>query len=134
MKNNKARKNQSKKAGGAFTLIELLVCLVILGLLASLFLSFLNGAVIQAKNVRCLSNLRQLNTLIIDNDWAVLDCPLNKLSPSYWAFFKSKTELGCIAEFDYVHRGEMQIMMKSGEIRKLKPNRFDAPPTFLTVE
>ncbi len=134
MKNNKAHKNQSKKAGGAFTLIELLVCLVILGLLASLFLSFLNGAVIQGKNVRCLSNLRQLNTLIIDNDWAVLDCPLNKLSPSYWAFFKSKTELGCIAEFDYIHKGKMQVIMKDGRMRKLMPDKFNSPPTYLNIE
>lgn len=125
------------KTGGAFTLVELLVCIIVIGLLASLVLPSLHHAIIQAKNVSCLSNLRQLNILIIDNDWTDLNCPMNKTMPpfsSYWAFFKSSAEFGCVAESSYFHKGKMQIMMKDGRVKKLTPNKFDNPPTYLMVE
>ncbi|MBU6401017.1 MAG: prepilin-type N-terminal cleavage/methylation domain-containing protein [Verrucomicrobia bacterium] len=46
---------------GAFTLIELLVVIALIGLLAALLLPVLHRAKLQARQVVCLSNQRQIN-------------------------------------------------------------------------
>ena len=51
--------NRHSKRQGAFTLIELLVCLAIIATLAGLTAVSVTRANVKAKQVRCLSNLRQ---------------------------------------------------------------------------
>jgi len=46
---------------GTFTLIELLVCITIISILAGLMLPALSGAMDQARNVKCKSNLKQVH-------------------------------------------------------------------------
>jgi prepilin-type N-terminal cleavage/methylation domain-containing protein/prepilin-type processing-associated H-X9-DG protein len=66
----------SRPAGGgrrrAFTLIELLVVIAIIAILAALLMAALARAKDQARNVNCLSNLKQLTTClhlyVLDNN------------------------------------------------------------------
>jgi prepilin-type N-terminal cleavage/methylation domain-containing protein len=44
----------------AFTLIELLVAMAVIGLLAALILSVVNGARLKAQRIQCINNVRQL--------------------------------------------------------------------------
>ncbi len=74
------------KLKGGFTLIELLVGISIIGLLSSVVLASLNSARIKARDVRKLSDLRQIYTAlelynhenghypIITNNWSCFDC------------------------------------------------------------
>lgn len=62
------------KRRSAFTLIELLVVIAIIAILAAILLPVLNHARIMSEGMRCIANLRQINTGFLmycndDSDW-----------------------------------------------------------------
>ena len=61
-KNSRELNNHSKNS---FTLIELLVVIAIIGLLASITLESLKGAMARARDVRRISELQQLRRAIL---------------------------------------------------------------------
>lgn len=54
----------TRQSPKAFTLIELLVVVAIIAILMAIMMPALGRAKAQAKNVACMSNLRQMNTLL----------------------------------------------------------------------
>ncbi len=77
-----AKKRVSKRTGGSvnsgFTLVELLVVIAIIALLMSILMPALRRVKMQAEEVKCKSNLRQVGIIIFmylqDEDFKMPDC------------------------------------------------------------
>ena len=82
-------KNKNSEYG--FTLIELLVVISIIGLLASVILVSLNGARVKGRDVKRLSDLKQIQTALElyysdNNHYPITSCSGNPQSPAWNGF------------------------------------------------
>ena len=90
--------SRRRPAGAAFTLVELLVVVGIIALLISILLPALNKAREQARRTQCLSNLRQVYTMLhlysmsYKNDVVPLGTWNGYNQQNYMVWFKSEPE------------------------------------------
>jgi prepilin-type N-terminal cleavage/methylation domain-containing protein/prepilin-type processing-associated H-X9-DG protein len=118
---------------GGFTLVELLVVTGILGLLISIMLPSLNAAREHARQVQCMSIVRQLDTAFLmyaQNNRGYL--PASALGGRYndWIFWESNRNIDGSALAPYLAMGINQAAAASAKPR-LSPDLFRCPSDYL---
>lgn len=84
-------RSHGKPAARGFTLVELLVVIGIIALLMSILLPALGRARENAKQVKCLSNLRQLGlafTMYVNNNRGFFPRPAAPVQPEDWIYWQ----------------------------------------------